>query len=127
MVEWGEGRGRMLEPAKTRLFFGLCTRQKFFSLRPNGDLSHLGNGERSSAQPKAREGRAERERASHWVRVRGFCFTVEISATSPRPTPPLCGGVGEFEQVICHFCQRLNPKEFCSAITRRSSFLATPG
>src|ERR1035438_6876008 len=35
-----------------------------------GDLSRLGNGERNSAKPKAREGRVSGQRASHWVGVR---------------------------------------------------------
>src|SRR5262245_3396999 len=37
---------------------------------PQGDLSRLGNGERNSAKPKARQGRASgRERVSAGVRV----------------------------------------------------------
>ena len=40
-------------------------------LLPGGDLNRLGIGERNSAKPKARQGRASGKRASHWVRVRG--------------------------------------------------------
>ena len=57
-----------------------------------GDSNRLGNGERSSAEPKAREGRAERERTSPRGRLRGRRSAPDegqtatgISRIPPRP------------------------------------------
>jgi D-glycero-D-manno-heptose 1,7-bisphosphate phosphatase len=59
-------------------------------LSPTGDLSRLGNGERNSAKPKAREGRVSGERTSHWVGERWRLF-YEIQIPSPWPSPRFAG------------------------------------
>jgi hypothetical protein len=49
------------------------TQRASFSLSPlNGDLSRLGSGERNVGEATGPRGPNERERASHWVGVRGF-------------------------------------------------------